>query len=463
MLTSLRLRNVKSWLDTGELRLAPLTGLFGTNSSGKSSILQTLLLLKQTVESTDRAQVLHLGGERALVDVGAFRDLVHGHAHPAAIEWALGWSLPVALRFSEPGASRTLFSTDQLRFAARIVERQPKPTARAVVDWFEYRIDPPGSRPGRCFGMRRAGTGQDAYELTAEGFAHKRNRGRPAPLPAPVKFYGFPEQVYYAYQNTDFLADLQLAFEQVFGQLFYLGPLRDYPRRQYVWAGTQPSDVGQRGEAAIAALLASRERGASISRGWGRGRKHYSLEAMVASWLKQLGLVHEFSVDQVAEGSNIYQVRVQRSPRTPRVLITDVGFGVSQILPVLVLPYYAPEGSTIILEQPEIHLHPAVQAGLADVLVDAVKTRNVQVILESHSEHLLRRLQRRIAEGELSADDTALYFCEMRGEASHATALDVDEYGNIRNWPPGFFGDEMGDLAAMTDAAMARQMARSGA
>jgi len=124
---------------------------------------------------------------------------------------------------------------------------------------------------------------------------------------------------------------------------------------------------------------------------------------------------------------------------------------------VLVLCYYVPEHSIILLEQPEIHMHPKVQAGLADVFIDVVKERNVQIILESHSEHLLRRLQRRIAEEHIPAEMTTLYFCSMEDGASKIEKLDVDEYGNIRNWPQGFFGDEMGDLAAMTIAEMKRR------
>ena len=143
------------------------------------------------------------------------------------------------------------------------------------------------------------------------------------------------------------------------------------------------------------------------------------------------------------------------------VLITDVGFGVSQILPVLVLCYYAPEGSTIILEQPEIHLHPSVQSGLADVFIDVIQNREIQIILESHSEHLLHRLQRRIAEEKdgLTNQDISLYFCDMTPEGnSKLTTLAIDDFGNITNWPENFFGDEMGDLFAMTEAAMKRQM-----
>jgi predicted ATPase len=96
---------------------------------------------------------------------------------------------------------------------------------------------------------------------------------------------------------------------------------------------------------------------------------------------------------------------------------------------------------------------------LADVFIDAMKNRNVQIILESHSEHLLRRLQRRIAEDSIAPDKTALYFCEATETGSKLTGLDLDLYGNIQNWPKDFFGDEFGEMAAMTKAAMERKAA----
>ena len=202
-------------------------------------------------------------------------------------------------------------------------------------------------------------------------------------------------------------------------------------------------------------MLSSAQSGEKISLGQGRRRR--SLEQHVAYWLKELGLIHDFHVVRLTADSPLYQVKVRKSAGGPESLITDVGFGVSQILPVLVLCFYAPRGSTIILEQPDLHLHQTVQAGLADVLIDAHKRRGVQIIVESHSEHFLRRLQRRVAEAALPNDDIAVYFCENAGTCSELTSLQMDTFGNITNWPSDFFGDEFGEFAAMTEAAIQRR------
>lgn len=467
MIEQLRLHNFKSWQDTGDIRLASITGLFGTNSSGKSSILQSLLMLKQTTESPDLAQVLNFGDGRTYVDLGTFRDTVY-HAGgklndqkpEIGMESAIRWSLAEPLTVANPTSLKsTLFSTTRMQFHADIRDFGTPKMPRIGVREFEYDFTDE-RRKTYSFGMKRKSDDQNEYDFISAGFEPKRKQGRPWPLPAPIKCYGFPSQVGGYYQNAAFLSDFSLAFEELFSRVYYLGPLRDYPKRQYTWGGGQPSDMGPRGERSIDALLASRDRGKVISRGKGKGR--FSLEEYVAWWLRELGLIHSFGVESISSESNLYRVRVQKTPDSARVLITDVGFGVSQILPVLVLCYYVPEGSTILLEQPEIHLHPSVQAGLADVFLDAIEKRGVQIILESHSEHLLTRLQRRIAEGKIASDATALYFCD-RASSSHLTPLRLDQFGNITNWPEGFFGDELGERAAMMQAAMRRQHIQAAA
>jgi predicted ATPase len=282
-----------------------------------------------------------------------------------------------------------------------------------------------------------------------------RKKQRAWPLPSPIKFYGFPDQLNLYYQNAGFLSDLQLELVQMLKRVHYLGPLREFPKRHYTSKGITPSDLGPKGEFVVDAILASRVKGKYISPGRKKTRK--TLEERIAYWLKELGLIHSFEVVPIGIGSSLYEVKVKCGPKSPEVLITDVGFGVSQILPVLVMCYYVPEGSTILLEQPEIHLHPSVQMGLADVFIDVAKNRNVQVILESHSEHLLNRLQRRWAEKSVSKDDVALYFCDVGTTGSQLNELDIDIFGSILNWPVNFFGDQFGEVAARQKAQLERQ------
>ena len=139
----------------------------------------------------------------------------------------------------------------------------------------------------------------------------------------------------------------------------------------------------------------------------------------------------------------------------------------SQVLPALIQAFYAPMNSTVWMEQPEIHLHPQVQAELADVFISAIKAnensrpRNVQLIVESHSEHFLNRLQRRVAEGEITPDDVAVYFCRRSDTGAEMEPLRLNMFGEIENWPENFFGDEMADIAGRTLAAIARKKAIS--
>ncbi len=149
----------------------------------------------------------------------------------------------------------------------------------------------------------------------------------------------------------------------------------------------------------------------------------------------------------------------------PEVKLTDVGFGISQVLPALVQAFYAPPNAVVWMEQPEIHLHPSVQANLADAFISAVQAyensapRNVQLIIESHSEHFLNRLQRRVAEEQLSSDEVAIYFVNRNKQGARLEPLRLNSFGEIENWSENFFGDEMADVAARTRAAMQRKIA----
>jgi len=449
MIRHLKFSNFKSW-PVADLGLAPITGLFGTNSSGKTSILQFLLMLKQTKEATDRAISLLLNGP--YVELNTLRDVIHRHDITKPISIDVEIELPQELVLQDPGGKRTDFiaRARQLRMVAEIQSHQAAPRARNLI----YGLG------DLQFALEPAKQGSDTkFQLRVQpetNFRFTRTQGRPWELPSPVKTYAFPDQARTYFQNAAFLSDLELAFEGAMDRLFYLGPLREYPQRDYLWARSRPSDVGRRGEKAVDAILAATEGGERLN--LKAKSRLLPFQEMVAHWLRQLGLIHSFRVHEIAEGSNRWQAKIVTKQNGEEVLLTDVGFGVSQVLPVITLLLYVPEGSTVIVEQPEIHLHPLAQANLADLITYAATHRRVQIILESHSEHLLLRLQRRVAEQAITSDKVRLYFCDAPGGVSKLSPLDLDLYGRISNWPRDFMGDAFGETAKAEEARLKRML-----
>ena len=446
MLNRVRLENFKAWQEA-DVGLGRITGFFGPNSAGKSSLLQFLLLLKQTRNATDRGLVLDFGGPTDLVNLGTFEDAVHGHDLDRRIRWTLEWGpregRRLALspdRLGPDGRLRT-----RCEVGVRLV-RLPQPAPWACELGY-------GSG-GVDYLLRPKKGSETKFELVSEGgdFAFQRNVGRAWPLPRPVKTHLFPSEIRSYFQNAGFLDDFELEYENLMDSIYYLGPLREYPRREYHWGGSSPEDVGRRGESTLDAILAATRDGETRSLGYRKRKKPF--QEMIAYWLRELGLIHEFRLEEIAKGTNLWRAQVRTSPSTARTGLADVGVGMSQVLPALVLLYYVPEGATVLLEQPEIHLHPAVQSRLADVMLSVAQARDVQIVVESHSEHLLRRLQRRVAEGDAESDDVKLYFVSTRKGVAHVSDLALNRYGEVGNWPEGFFGDEVGEVAAIARAGL---------
>lgn len=460
MLTRLHLQNFKAWQDTGARRLAPLTVYFGANSSGKSSLNQFLLLLKQTVESADRKSVFHTGDASTPVDLGSYRDMIFEHETSRPLNFSFRWSLGSPMRIRDP-KSGDAFAGADLGFSAEVVDVDPERGAPQLeVRRMTYTLSQQGETVLSVGMESEPTTRARRFQLVGDEYRLVRNMGRKWELPPPQRFYGFPDEAVLYYQNSAFTSDLTVSLEQMLRGITYLGPLRELPRRIYTWPGDTPEHVGWGGERSIDAILAARER--RISPGYRRPAQQF--EAVVAKWLRALGLIEAFRIRPISEHSQVNEVVVRTTGRQD-VLLTDVGFGVSQVLPVIVQCFYAAPGSTIILEQPELHLHPAVQARLADLFIETIQARengadrNIQLIIESHSEHFLRRLMRRVSEEAIDPSDVALYFCEPRANGSRIYELDVDLFGNIRNWPTDFFGNPMDDIATQAETALRRQLA----
>ncbi len=380
--------------------------------------------------------------------LGSYADFIHNHDEQRKLNWSVGWDTDVPIALIDPIGKRTdAFSRGtSVKISGEVASVRGAPRARSVTYSFGK----------HSFSLVPKNSDDTAFDLVAEGdnFVFRRTQGRPWQLPGPVKSYGFPDQVRTYYQNSEFLADLVASFEEQMDKIFYLGPLREYPKREYTWSRSRPSDVGQKGDRFVEAILAATERGELLNlRPKTRLRP---FQEIIAYWLRQMGLISSFRVEEIRKGSNLYQARVVVREGAPEVLLTDVGIGVSQVLPVLTLLYYVNEGATILLEQPEIHLHPLAQAALADVLASVAQHRRIQIIIENHSEHLLLRLQRRIAEQEIDSRLVKLYFAEAKGSSSELIDLKIDELGTIMNWPKNFMGDAVGELEETAKARIER-------
>ncbi|MFH0997478.1 MAG: DUF3696 domain-containing protein [Pseudomonadota bacterium] len=460
MLKQLRIQNFKGWKDTEIIRMAPISLFFGANSSGKSSIGQFLMMLKQTVESPDLKAVFFPGGNNSAIQLGSYHEMVYRRDLTNRISFEYTWELPSQLKFKD-ALSGTGYTAEKIKFNAT-VGMEDENSRMMCVEGLKYKL-PLKKGQSLSVGMERTEGKKHQYRVDAEQYSLKRNPGRVWHPGAPVRFYGFPDEVVAYYQNAEFVKDLNLQHETLFKSIFYLGPLRTKTDRLYSWTGSTPQSVGYSGENTVPAMLASR--GRKISLGYKKVTK--PLEQIVAESLKRMDLIEGFEIKPISEHRQEYEVKIRTKGSQDWVDLPDVGFGISQVLPVLVQCFYAPPGSIILMEQPEIHLHPSAQSALADVMIDVINSREngddrkIQLVIETHSEHFLRRLQKRIAEDRVPKEMVSAYFANITNIPATLELLQIDDFGSIQNWPENFFGDEMGDITDQAKAAMKKRMGQS--
>lgn len=409
MLTGLFLKNFKTWEDTGIIFLKPVTMLLGTNSSGKSTLIQSLLLLKQTIQSPDRSIHLNLGGDEMndFFNFGSFDDILNKSSKD---------------RFFLISLEFTLSNTVEMFSAAYIKN------IYGLVEAFDICINDTKNQ----LSIQRRAKGAYSLELnkkligTSPDFAPERSIALPAAALAALG------------EHAGKVEDMSLAIRRELEAISYLGPLRRKPERDYVWnrkVGTMDMD----GHNAVQILLSDKK-----------------IVEQVSHWLNRMGVAEKLEVRRVAR-SNRYEIVLHREG--VKANLRDVGIGVSQVLPVLTLAFFAPTGSTILLEEPEIHLHPLAQSVLAELFVEVSKERNVQFIVETHSEHLFRRMQTLMARGTASTDDCAMYFIEKGEKGAEIRELKIDEFGRLTNWPDKFFGDALGETREQARLMFERQKA----
>ncbi|MCS6805949.1 MAG: DUF3696 domain-containing protein [Acidobacteriota bacterium] len=436
MLTKLRIVNFKCLADTGELEIRPLTFLVGPNSSGKSSLFQALLALRQTVDSADIENPL--AANDGWVKLGGYSDFVHRHETNRRLEFYLDffWLLPEELQKLFP----TWRVTSQSDFRLRVAFHYDPQTTQVKLAEGELSVARPAQFSQR---VRLQDVPEAHYECQLKWPQDGDEKEWRFETVQPIKFYGFavsPQQVQEGMLGLLYSQILSLALQNELQNLLYIGPLREYPQRVYVTSGQVPQHVGTRGERAVEVLWAAH-----------RTERLSQLLRRVQDWVKEFGIASGLKLNRLGK-TNHYTV-VLIDPNTGlEVNLSDVGFGASQLVPIIVGCLYAPLGCLLLIEQPEIHLHPKAQAQLGDLFIEATQQKDRRVIIETHSEHILARVRRRIAEGKIGREDVAIYYFQPTPRGSQVREIMLNKYGQYEDFPEGFFEEDFEEAFAHLQA-----------
>ena len=230
------------------------------------------------------------------------------------------------------------------------------------------------------------------------------------------------------------------ALERITEQVQYLGPLREEPKAANEATTHHSDSVGPRGENTVTVIRNHAQTPVTVPTPTQATPTTTTLIEALRAWVTHLGLVQDVETENLAALG--LALKVKPHGMESKLPLTSVGVGVSQLLPVLVLCLLSKPGSVILLEQPELHLHPALQQRLTDFFI-AMSRSGRQLIIETHSEYMLSRLRRRIAE---DPNDQLLDLAKVIfAERDHTTGLssfrniDLTPYGNMTEWPKGFF------------------------
>jgi len=522
MLREYRLTNFKAFGETVTIPIRPLTLIFGANSSGKSSIFQSLLLLKQTLEEAKNPETALLP-KGSFVDLGTYRDFVHRHETKRDFEFGVRFDLEkddadLSAQFSyeeEKGDATFIYGATGIGG-----ERQPiisyfpyDDTEPVMVNsdldfwrrWWNTRksdiqyelrktleIEVPNSSGGVEILVRNDDEVHGFHRLIEEledfpeqpewedgifeeGLEYLKNKLKSTTVCCanflPTKFEFRKENfemlsipsLYIGISRLAkeiFLDELDInpiirpicnTFRSLFKNLVYLGPLRSQPERYYTFSGDTTDYVGQSGEYLPSILFQRPE-----------------LVGQINKDLEELDLKYRVKLDKLqyeedSSPSNIFSLRLVHTDTGINASLRDVGFGISQVLPIVVQNRLSKE-KTLLIEQPEIHLHPAHQAELGDMFIRSAlreeKEQRNTILLETHSEHLMLRILRRIRETSeneplpegipaIRPEDVAVLYVQPGegDEGAQIIEIPVTADGDFaEKWPRGFFTERVKEL-----------------
>ncbi|MEN8215170.1 MAG: AAA family ATPase [Pseudomonadota bacterium] len=475
MITEIELENVRlfegsSW----HFSLPPLSVFCGTNNSGKSTILKTLLLLRQTQEirepRSERQGRLELVGQQ--VDLGNYSSLVsHNETHrdiliAITIEDKIPFSLYKFLCLINNENLSSNLTYEQLvlyRLKTRFIfglspetsMNSPAALKKAV---YEISVDEKNLLSWEVVVSDSWERNEPKYEIFIPRKFLERldefktvDEQNPETLHFKTSLKGIlPFGLTVLQPLPPIIREATSDLDKALSDIHYLGPLRSPGKRHYV--GSPNIETDDPTGKSIPFLLV--DLSVYHSKVWNcpprqpsQHSKEIPLVHALNFWLYYLRTGHEPSDDnteiEVSVKSDLYvEVKIKSVTETHNYPLIDSGFGYSQVLPILVKGLLAKPGQTLVVEQPELHLNPALQVRLADFLV-AMVCAGKQVLIETHSEHIVDAIRVLYVEDETGQleNKCRIFFIDTELDKPSVLPLDIKKDGSVPDWPQHFFGE----------------------
>lgn len=437
MFESLRVKNFRSIRDSGEIKLSDLNVFVGPNNSGKSSILYALMMIKMTMESKNEDMALITSTPE--LDLGSYLDLIRD----SNIERRL------MLKF-------TLNAPDILKPFTIFAEYGREKYKNYANLQAEFCFDKARNRIDVVSFIGKDASGNNIMSVRRTDDKKWRISGPSGRLlkHMDIKFINFIPRVIpfgtkpkvelaiqvVAWSNASMIRIGELS--EVLERLRYVAPIRErIPRYSIVgtmvYSELTPSGQNLMRVLSSSDIISTRGKAAIDELNYWLSRKFKLLKNVELINIDKAGTVKTLIADE---------------PRgSEKINLASMGCGISQLVPVVVQTVLLPKSGCLLVEQPEIHLHPSAQADLADLFIGNIK-ENRQFIIETHSEHFVLRLRRRIAEGKIKPEKIGIFFVEKKGGLTRIQKLNLKPNGHFEEWPTGFFEEGFKEALAIAEA-----------